>query len=366
MNESTGELGAPRETGLRPPHWSERPVPTAARRLSLVELPWPMPWAEAFGAEAPLILEVGFGRGEMLFHLAESHPHHHVIGVEVSNQSLDKVERRLLRGEQDRIRVVHCAVESALALLFEPASIDQIHVNYPDPWFKKRHHGRRVIQADSVAVMAERLRPDGFLYLATDIRDYANAAHEVLAACDLLDNVLDRPWADTMAGRVETKYEGRARAAGRPGHYFRYRRNDRPAPHIAPPEELAMPHLVLHSQAPLDLTAVRRSFRAFRYEHDGRHVSALGAYNDERSVLFDVFIQEPTLSQRLAIVLSQREGDLTLGLAQMGLPRPTPGVHVAVARLCAWLTEAWPQLRVDETRVAIERGAMTAAGTPAP
>jgi tRNA (guanine-N7-)-methyltransferase len=348
--------------GPRAPLLTERADPTAPRRLLLDELPWPTDWSLAFGQTRPLILEIGFGRGEMLFHLAETHPEHHVIGVEVSNQSLDKVERRLLRGENDRIRGVHCPAESALALLFTPASLDQVHVNYPDPWFKKRHHGRRVIQRDTVDWIANRLKPGGLLYLATDIRDYADAAHEVLAATPALDNDLDAPWADSMPGRVVTKYEGLARAAGRPGHYFRYRRNDRPAPWAPASEELAMPHLVLHGPAAADLSAIRRSFEPFRYEHEQRHISALGAYNDDRCVLFDVFIQEPTISQRLAIVLTQRDEDLTLGLAQMGLPRPTPGVHVAVARLCAWLTQAWPELEVDEARVAIERATWAAVG----
>ncbi len=347
------------DAGPRPPRLDERADPTAPRRLALSELPWPMDWGLAFGTQRPLILEIGFGRGEMLFHLAQTHPEHNVIGVEVSNQSLEKVERRLMRGENDRIRVIHAAAESALALLFTEATLDAVHVNYPDPWFKKRHHGRRVIQADTVDWIANRLRPGGVLYLATDIRDYADAAHGVLTACEALENDLGEPWADAMSGRVVTKYEGRAREQGRPGHYFRYRRNQRLAPAAPQSEELAMPHLVL--RGPLDLQAIRQSFAPIRFEHEDRHISAMGAFNDAHSVLFDVFIQEPTISQRLAVVLTRRDKDATLSLAQLGLPRPTPGVHLAVARIAAWLTQRWPELHVDEQRVAVERGAMTAA-----
>ncbi len=325
-------------------------------RLSGFDLEWPTDWSRRFGTERPIILEIGFGRGEFLLHLARTVPLAGIVGVEVSNHSLDAMERRLVRGAADNVRVVHAEAEMALHHLFAPGGLAAIHINFPDPWFKKRHQRRRVMQRDTLDAMVSRLVCGGHLTLATDIRDYAVFAAELLDATPGLDNRLGSAWTHSIAGRSPTKYERRGLAAGRLGHYFSYRRNAEPAPDVPVAEELDMPHIGFEGS--IDLDAVVSRFEPFEFEHGGTHASVLGAYRGRRSVLFEVFVHEPTIAQRVAIGLrTLDDGRATLGLSRIGLVRPTPGVHLAVARLSEWLTATVPGVKIAEDRVSVARDA---------
>src|SRR5690606_2264157 len=145
---------------------------------------------------------------------------------------LNKVERWIERESISNARVIHATAQTALAHLFTPASLDQIHINFPDPWFKSRHEHRRLMQRDTLDALVNRLKPGGLLYLATDIVEYAEMSAELLAQTPGLDNLHETPWVHQIPGRVMTKYERKAVAAGRPCHYFAYRRNQQPTPVI--------------------------------------------------------------------------------------------------------------------------------------
>ena len=128
----------------------------------------------------PLIVEIGFGHGEFLLDLACSIPDANVIGLEIANRSLLRVERKIEQACLRNVRVIHSMAETALHHLFIPASIQQIHINFPDPWFKKDHSHRRLMQRDTLDAIVSRLAPAANCYLATDILAYAEMAHELL------------------------------------------------------------------------------------------------------------------------------------------------------------------------------------------
>ena len=178
--------------------------------LSSLRLPWPTDWSAIFGAQRPLIVEIGFGYGAFLLHLARQNPAASIIGLEIANQCLSAAERAIQRQKLTNVCVVQSTAETALHHLFVPGSLSQIHINFPDPWFKKRHSHRRLMQRDTLDAMVSRLQPGGLLYLATDIVEYAEMSAELLAQTPGLDNLLESAWANTMPGRVITKYEGRA------------------------------------------------------------------------------------------------------------------------------------------------------------
>lgn len=343
-------------------------VAAGAARLGVLDLPWPPDWSALFGRRAPLILEIGFGRGEMLFHLAARYPDHDLIGVEVSNQSLVRAERRIARGDAANVRVVHASAEAALAHLLPPASLAQVHVNFPDPWFKKRHHGRRVMRRETLDALVSRLAPGGTFHLATDIEDYAELAQDLLAATEGLDNLLEEAWSPERMLVPElgaapdealsalppplTKYEQRAIDAGRPRYFFAYRRNDAPAPAVPLIQELAMPHVAL--LGPLDLDQAYRLALPKRELRIGeRHLAFLAPYRGEGCVLLEAFVREPTIAQRLALVLKAQEGRHVLGLGTIGRPRPTLGAHLAVALWARSLMEAVPGLSADDVTVSL-------------
>lgn len=316
------------------------------RKLSSQTLPWPVDWSELFGATRPLILEIGFGRGTFLLHLARQNPDANIIGLEIANRCLVAAENAIARENLDNVRVIHSTAETALNHLFQPAFIAQIHINFPDPWFKARHSRRRLMQRDTLDVMVNRLQPGGLLYLATDIYDYAAMSAELLASTPGLDNALESPWVHTMPGRVVTKYEATARREGRECYYFAYRRNDVPALDVPVIKDMDMPHVVFESSLPLEEIAAR--FTRSDYHDGDLHIMFNQVYRGDRSLLFDVFVKEPTIDQRFALMFTPRAtlGEFTLQLGSLGHPRPTAGVHKAAALLGEWIAGLSPQTRI--------------------
>ncbi|MDX2161375.1 MAG: tRNA (guanosine(46)-N7)-methyltransferase TrmB [bacterium] len=321
-------------------------------RLSSHTLPWPPNWDAIFGAHRPLILEIGFGRGAFLAHLARTYPDHHVIGVEISNRSLEATERLIAREALGNVRLIHAMAETALAHLFQPASLSQIHLNFPDPWFKTRHSHRRIMRRAMIDWMVSRLAPAGMFYLATDIRAYAEMSAALLAETPALANTLPAPFVHDLPGRVVTKYEATARQEGRDCHYFAYCRTEMPVPHLPVIEELAMPHAVIHS--PLSLDALRDAFadhvRAQVHEGD-THVHLIDVYRGADSLLVEAAVSEATIDQRIAILILRRwregqAGDYTIQLSTLGHPRSTQGIHRAVRLLVERLTALHPESRV--------------------
>ena len=189
-------------------------------------------WTELFAPDlaSPLrmVLEIGFGRGEFLLDLAQRAPGLAHVGVEISRKRVLKQARRLARTELTNVRLVHGAGEQALAELFGPASLEAVWINFSDPWPKKRHHRRRLVQAPLAATVADRLVRGGLLHVATDDVPYAEHIDAVLAAESRLENVFaPARWLADVAGRMPTAYELEWRAEGRPLHFFAYRRISR-------------------------------------------------------------------------------------------------------------------------------------------
>jgi tRNA (guanine-N7-)-methyltransferase len=179
-----------------------------------------------------LVVDVGFGRGELLQELARADPESALLGIEVSSKRVLKMARRLAKTQLDNVRLVQATAESAVAEL-APSSVQGFWVNFPDPWPKKRHHRRRLLQPDFVRALGERLLPGGFLEVATDHVEYAEWIDAVLSAEPRLDNrAAPLAFRREPPARAPTAYELEWRAQGRPAHYFSYRR--RPA--ATPPE----------------------------------------------------------------------------------------------------------------------------------
>jgi tRNA (guanine-N7-)-methyltransferase len=317
------------------------------RKLNSRDLSWPANWPELFGADRPLILEIGFGYGDFLLHLARQNPDCNIIGLEISNRCLTKVESRVERHGLTNVRLIHTPAETALHHLFEPESLREVHINFPDPWFKSRHAGRRLMQRDTLDALVSRLQTGGRLYLATDILEYAEMSHELLADTPGLDNLLDSGWVnEPLPGRVVTKYERTAQREGRACYYFAYQRNSVPAPEIPVIKELDMPHVVLHS--PLDLEAMRAAFTPIETTYGDTHIHIGMVFLGERSLLFDVYVKELTIDQRVALVLVEREApqEFTLQLSVIGHPRPTAGIHAATNLLADWLLSLHPDVKI--------------------
>ena len=169
--------------------------------------------AAANSNPAPLILEIGFGMGEGLAEIAAVHPENDYLGVEVHTPGVGALLKQLGERGLTNVRVIqHDAVE-VLTRMLAPASLAGIHIFFPDPWHKKRHHKRRLIQPPLVSLLASRLQAGGYIHLATDWQDYAEQMLAVLSAEPALQNTAGdyAPRPDT---RPLTKFEQRGLRLG--------------------------------------------------------------------------------------------------------------------------------------------------------
>jgi len=179
--------------------------------------------ASLFGSEGPFIVEVGFGMGDATVRIAQALPGSRFLGLEVHAPGVGKLLSELDKQGVGNVRVCrHDAVEVADAML-APGSVDGFHVFFPDPWPKKRHHKRRIMQAPFIALLASRLKPGGYLYYVTDWEEYAEATLEALSAEPLLRNAHER-WAEREPWRPVTKFERRAINEGRPVRELKFLR----------------------------------------------------------------------------------------------------------------------------------------------
>lgn len=167
----------------------------------------------AFGREAPLILEIGFGMGDATAHIAKVRPQDNFLCCEVHEPGVGALLKRIGENDIDNIRILrHDAVEVIDHMLPE-ASLDGVHIFFPDPWHKKRHHKRRLIQPPLIAKLASRLKPGGYLHCATDWEPYAGQILQVLSAETLLENTA-KDYAPQPDYRPLTKFENRGLRLG--------------------------------------------------------------------------------------------------------------------------------------------------------
>ncbi|MBF0179581.1 MAG: tRNA (guanosine(46)-N7)-methyltransferase TrmB [Magnetococcales bacterium] len=194
-------------------------IPAATERAALLD-------ALVATPDARLILEIGFGNGQFLSTLAARHPNDRFLGAEVFQEGEAALIKRLNREGIGNVRLLPCAAQSALASDIPPASLDWVIINFPDPWPKKRHHKRRIVQHDFLELLAGRMRPGGLLTLATDWEEYAFWMDQTLNGHPAFVNLAPPP--DRFVPQpdfwVATRFQTKGEAAGRPIFHLAWRR----------------------------------------------------------------------------------------------------------------------------------------------
>ena len=197
---------------------------TEGQKRALQEL-WPawgiepgsglLDFRAVFGNDRPVIMEIGFGNGEATWRMAQASPEENFLGVEVHKPG---VGRLLLKIEEHGLGNVRIACEDAVALLRDrvpDASLAGVRIYFPDPWPKKRHHKRRIVQAPFVELLAGKLAPGGIVHLATDWAPYAEHMLEVMQGCGEFENLsLVGTYCEKPDWRPPTKYEKRGERLG--------------------------------------------------------------------------------------------------------------------------------------------------------
>jgi tRNA (guanine-N7-)-methyltransferase len=201
----------------------QRALRELAPRYVLPFAEQPLDVSAAFGRDAPLILEIGFGMGDATAALAAASPQLNFLGIEVHPPGvgalLQHIEARLLHN----VRIVQHDAVAVLQHMLAPESMAGAMVFFPDPWPKKRHHKRRLIQPAFVALLASRLAPGATLHLATDWAPYAQQMLAVLSAEPMLVNTAEG-FAPRPAYRPLTKFERRGEQLGQPAQDLVFRK----------------------------------------------------------------------------------------------------------------------------------------------
>jgi len=161
---------------------------------------------DVFANENGVTLEIGFGMGLATAEIAEKNPDKNYLGVEVHRPGIGRLLWEIEKRALSNIRIVEYDAVQVVQKMIPSASLDAIHIFFPDPWPKKRHHKRRLIQRPFTETLSACLKPGGYLYMVTDWEDYALCALEELTAANTLRNVYEN-FASPQDWRPQTKFE---------------------------------------------------------------------------------------------------------------------------------------------------------------
>ncbi len=184
-------------------------------RYGVAYAPDPLDFEVVFGRQAPVTLEIGFGNGDNLADQASAHPERNFLGVEVHRPGVGRLLLALEERQLVNVRVIcHDAVE-VLDRQVAPQTLDEVLILFPDPWPKKRHHKRRLLQVPFAELVADRLRVGGVLRFATDWEPYAVSTLEVLDSIARLRNLsADGTFVPRPPERNATRFEKRGERLG--------------------------------------------------------------------------------------------------------------------------------------------------------
>jgi tRNA (guanine-N7-)-methyltransferase len=181
--------------------------------IDLIEAP--IDFARLYGRSAPVVLEIGFGNGDALLASAKAHPDMNYLGIEVHRPGVGGLLRHLEEEALDNVRIILADAKDVLAKHIPDGSLAVMQLFFPDPWPKKRHHKRRLVQPDFAALMARKLKPGGYIHLATDWQDYATQMVSVLSQTPGLQGASrNGPAQEYSSNRPVTKFETRGKKLG--------------------------------------------------------------------------------------------------------------------------------------------------------
>lgn len=181
-------------------------IPFENKQLNFVDI---------FGNTNPIVIEIGFGMGDATANLAEANPDVNYIGIEVHRPGVGKLLNEIKTRELKNLLIIEYDALEVLDKMIPDESVNGFHIFFPDPWPKKRHHKRRMLQRPRTNLMSKKLAKGGYLYFVTDWLEYAEFALEELNLTDGLKNKYDG-FAEAQQWRSQTKFERKGMAADRP------------------------------------------------------------------------------------------------------------------------------------------------------
>ena len=305
--------------------------------LDLAPLTMPAPGEVIFRRPGPLVLEIGFGNGGFLLHMAKSHPEWNILGADPSRGSISRAWKRLHRGQVQNVRLFRGSALFLFRNVIVPRGLSRVYVNFPDPWPKERHSSRRLIQAEFFPLLASRLNPKGRLYFTTDDELYFARSLELAHASGLFEFKRAQP----PRAALETKYARKWKAAARSVNHAVFRK-------VSEPDKLFPPVIERHSNmhhALLNGALPQPSqFTSFVHPFEGGQALVLDVMRmvGVEGLVFMVRTQEPDLTQEVLIQVRPAraaQADQVVSIMTFGQPLATRGTREAAKAVTGWLLE---------------------------
>lgn len=204
---------------LRRSHFSNAQRDAHERLMPVFGLPFQasaLDWPTVFGRQAPVVLEIGFGMGDTTIEIADRARDVDFVAIDVHTPGVGALLKQIEQRGLTNLRAIEHDAQAVIEQMIAPDSLDGIHVFFPDPWPKARHHKRRLIQEPFVRQLVSRLKPGGYLHLATDWQDYADQMAEVLSQIESLGATQPAPYptASLPCPRPPTRFERRGERLG--------------------------------------------------------------------------------------------------------------------------------------------------------
>jgi tRNA (guanine-N7-)-methyltransferase len=196
-------------------------------RISPTDFSTPPPtWLEIFGNANPVEVEIGPGKGAFLLALARNHLKRNFFGVELSKRRAFRLARLIERDGPANVIVIHADVTCLVRTMMWPESVVAYHLYFPDPWWKSRHHRRRLFREDFTIALTRTLAPGGTIFLASDVREYfAKIVRQFAAIPELVQFPWERDHMTRKGKPILTDFERKYRETGRAIFYARFRKS---------------------------------------------------------------------------------------------------------------------------------------------
>jgi tRNA (guanine-N7-)-methyltransferase len=313
-------------------------------------------WEDIFGRKAPIYLEIGMGNGEFSIWLAQNNPHTNVIGIDVSKEIIRKAERKVNKANLENLRIVRIEGAKALCKLFNPQSLMAVFMNFPDPWTKKSHKERRIINDAFCYLLGDRLEIEGYFIMATDSLDYANYTVEIFEKVEVFKSLWEKNIINDFPGYYKTKYARKWISMGLPIYYIGYKKMKT----IEIPswvkdfypllklekEEIIMPYIIVEIKEDPKIEEVLKILPKGIYERNNKIVNYLSFYSKENEILIDTVVVEGSLRQRFFISLYLNDHKLKISIHEATDPDPTYGVHESIAIIFSYLYKRFNELKI--------------------